>query len=184
MDKNKLIEAKKILQRKLRLVENALDNMQKNRMGKIAGISEDDGYYSPTAQDEKDFDEVIDRVGDVFEEYGEVMSPEQREMAINMLAGDSNLQYDDDKSMTRVANIIADKLMNSAITESEEESGTKKSAQALPRQQARSGAEQNIDKFKLTSGNYKEKMKNLPLNAGQKEKIEQHFKNKRKPIKK
>lgn len=56
MNKKKLIEAKKLLQKKLRLIENELATEEKDRMEQLAGISEDDGYYSPTSQDEEDFE--------------------------------------------------------------------------------------------------------------------------------
>ena len=56
MDKKKLIEAKKLLQHKLKLVENQLATEEKERMEQLAGIYEDDGYYSPTSKDEEDFD--------------------------------------------------------------------------------------------------------------------------------
>ena len=182
MDKKKLIEAKKLLQQKLKLIENTLDKMEQGRMEELAGISEDDGSYTPGAADEQVYDDILNKITDTY--------PDKKEAAMAIM-NSSDMRFGklfnkalatmEDIDAENAAEYVMDKL---GINESEEESGTKKSAQALPRQQARSGAEQNIDKFKLTSSNYREKMKNLPLNAGQKEKIEQHFKEKRKPIKK
>lgn len=42
MNKKKLIEAKKLLQHKLKLIENTLDKMEQDRMEELAGVSEEE----------------------------------------------------------------------------------------------------------------------------------------------
>lgn len=44
MDKKKLIEAKKVLQHKLKLIENTLDKMEQDRMEELAGVPKEEYF--------------------------------------------------------------------------------------------------------------------------------------------
>lgn len=122
MDKKKLIEAKKLLQQKLKLIENTLDKMEQGRMEELAGISEDDGSYTPGAADEQVYDDILNKITDMY--------PDKKEAAMAIMNSsdmgfgklfNKALASMEDIDAENAAEYVMDKI---GVNEAEEESGS------------------------------------------------------------
>ena len=183
MNTKKLIEAKKLLQHKLKLIENTLDKMEQGRMEELAGISEDDGSYTSGAADEQVYDDILNKITDTY--------PDKKEAAMAIMnSSDAVFSKLFNKALASMEDIDAENadeyvMDKIGVNESEEESGTKKSAQALPNRSYRTPTEILIDKFRLDYIKNRQfrdkKIDELPILDKQKADIKAHYKQKMKP---